>query len=248
VWSDEFNGGSLDAGKWKAENLSTYGDGNNELACLMNRSENVAVTGGTLRLKAIREATPLKCGSSDSRFPSGRNFSSAHLSTKGLAQWTYGRFEIRAKLPTDQGTTKGLWPAFWLRPVSGGTGELDILEAIGSDGSGTEHSKVHQTIWYDYSGTYKSEPKVYTVSPGLPSDGYHTYVAEWKPGEISWYVDGVLSYQRTSSTTPWLNSAFNKPFFLRLNLAVGGTWPGAPTSSTDFSNSYDVDYVRVYQH
>jgi beta-glucanase (GH16 family) len=213
----------------------------------MNRPENVSVSGGVLHLIARREATPLTCGAADTRFPGGRQYSSAHLSTRGKADWTYGRFEMRATLPTAAGTTKGLWPAFWLRPSAGGTGELDVMEAIGTDGTGTEHARVHHTIWYDYSGTHRHQPISVTVPNGLPSDGFHVYAAEWEPGEIRWYIDGQLTYTRTTATTPWLNQAFNKPFYLRLNLAIGGNWPGTPTSATQLPASYDVDYVRVYQ-
>ncbi len=247
VWADEFTGSAVDPEQWRIEHLSTYGDGNSELACLMNRPENLQVSGGVLRLIARRESTPVRCGSADARFPDGRRYTSAHLSTKGKADWTHGRFEVRAKLPTQQGTTKGLWPAFWLRPTAGGTGELDVLEAIGSDGGGSEHTKVHQTIWYDYTGTHRHEPATVTVQNGLPSAAYHTYAAEWEPGAIRWYVDGQLTYTRTSATTGWLDSAFNKPFYLRLNLAVGGGWPGSPTDATVLPASFDVDYVRVYQ-
>ncbi|MFZ0161278.1 MAG: glycoside hydrolase family 16 protein, partial [Kineosporiaceae bacterium] len=247
VWADEFAGSSVDPARWRIEDHSTYGDGNKELACLLNRPENLNVSGGVLHLVARRESTPVQCGSSDARFPGGRTYTSAHLTTKGKADWTYGRFEVRAKLPTAAGSTKGLWPAFWLRPTAGGTGELDVLEAIGSDGSGSEHTKVHQTIWYDYSGTHKQQPTTVTVPNGSPSAGYHVYATEWEPGEIRWYIDGVLTYTRTLATTPWLDSAFNKPFYLRLNLAIGGGWPGSPTSATEFPASYDVDYVRVYQ-
>jgi beta-glucanase (GH16 family) len=75
----------------------------------------------------------------------------------------------------------------------------------------------------------------------------HTYAAEWEPGEIRWYVDGVLTYTRTRATTPWLDEAFSRPFYLRLNLAVGGGWPGSPTTQTALPADFDVDYVRVYQ-
>ncbi len=237
----------MDASRWRIEDRSTYGDGNSELACLMNRPENLQVSGGVLRMIARREASPIRCGSSDSRFPGGRHYTSAHLSTKGRTDWTYGRFEVRAKLPTQAGTSKGLWPAFWLRPTAGGTGELDVLEAIGSGAGGSESTKVHQTIWYDYTGTHRHEPATVTVPNSAPSADYHVYAAEWEPGAIRWYVDGELTYSRTTSTTPWLDSAFNKPFYLRLNLAVGGSWPGSPDASTRLPASYDVDYVRVYQ-
>ncbi len=248
VWSDEFGGTTVDTSRWRIEDHSTYGDGNNELACLMNRPENLRVSGGVLHLIARREATPIQCGSSDARFPAGRGYTSAHLSTKGIADWTYGRFEVRARLPTAAGTSKGLWPAFWLRPTAGGLGELDVLEAIGGDPSATgESTRVHQTIWYDYTGSHPREAASVTVPNGPPSASFHVYAAEWEPGSIRWYIDGQLTYSRTTATTPWLDEAFRAPFHLRLNLAVGGSWPGSPTSATVLPVGYDVDYVRVYQ-
>ncbi|WP_143448400.1 family 16 glycosylhydrolase [Kineosporia sp. A_224] len=243
VWSDEFDG-AVDPADWTVENRSTYGDGNSELACLMNRPENISASAGVLTLRARREATPIACGSSDARFPGGRSYTSAMLKTKNA--WTYGRFEIRAKLPLAPGASKGLWPAFWLRPVGGGTGELDVLEAIGSGAGADTSNKIHQTIWYDYNGTHPKQVSVATT-PFDVSAGWHTYATEWERGEIRWYIDGKLTYSRTSTTTSWLDDAFAKPFYVRLNLAVGGTWPGSPDASTAFPAAYSIDYLRVYQ-
>lgn len=240
-WHDEFDGTALDATRWGAANLSTFGDGNNELACLM--SDNVAVAGGALTISAERAATPVTCGSHDSRFPGGRAYTSGMVQTK--TSWQYGRFEVRARIPTAAGTSKGLWPGFWMRPAGGGTGELDILEAIGSGSGGTEWNKIHQTIHYDYVGTHPKQPFTATTA-FAPSAGFHTYAAEWEPGAIRWYVDGALTYTRTTATTPWLDEAFSKPFFIRLNLAVGGSWPGSPDAGTAFPGDFTVDWVRVY--
>ena len=241
AWNDEFDGATLDTARWGVQNLSTFGDGNNELACLM--SDNVKVGGGALTISARRAATPVTCGSHDSRFPGGRAYTSGMVQTK--ASWQYGRFEVRARIPTQAGTSKGLWPGFWMRPASGGTGELDILEAIGSGAGGTEWNKVHQTIHYDYVGTHPKQPFTATTA-FAPSAGFHTYAAEWEPGAIRWYVDGTLTYSRTTATTPWLDDAFSKPFFIRLNLAVGGSWPGSPDAATAFHGDFTVDWVRVY--
>ena len=82
---------------------------------------------------------------------------------------------------------------------------------------------------------------------GSPSDGFHTYVVKWQRGSIRWYVDRKLTYMRSRVSTPWLDDAFNRPFFLRLNLAVGGSWPGEPDAATAFPADYAIDYVRVYQ-
>jgi beta-glucanase (GH16 family) len=248
AWSDDFTGTTLDSSKWTAEDHSTFGNGNKELACLMSRSSNVQVADGMLTLRAIRENPPMICGDADSRFPNGRPYTSAMLSTEGKAAWHQGRFEVRAKLPLGAGTSKGLWPAFWMRPASGsGDGELDIMEAIGtSDPADSEATTVHQTLWYDGKGTYPKQSTLAPV-PGGPAGGFHTYAAEWRPGVMRWYVDGKLTFERTSQSAPWIDEAFAGEFFIRLNLAVGGTFPGSPNSDTALPADMVVDWVKVYQ-
>jgi beta-glucanase (GH16 family) len=247
VWHDEFSSRTLAPRKWLIEDRSTFGEGNGELACLMDRPDNVALRDGVLTLRAQHESVPLPCGSQDARFPQGREYSSAMISTKGKAAWTYGRFEVRARLPTQRATSKGLWPAFWLRPTDGGAGELDALEAIGGDASSSEWNQVHHTIWFDYASSFPQESTSVEFPSGSPSDGFHTYVVKWQRGSIRWYVDRRLTYARSRVSTPWLDDAFNRPFFLRLNLAVGGSWPGEPDAATAFPADYAIDYVRVYQ-
>jgi len=248
AWSDEFNGTALDTSKWTPEDHSTFGEGNKELACLMSRKANVEVGGGRLTLRAIRERTPVVCGDNDPRFPNGRNYTSAMLSTQGKASWHQGRFEMRAKLPLQPGRSKGLWPAFWMRPASGsGDGELDILEAVGTGDAGDpEAGTVHHTLWYDGKGTYPKQSTVVPVAGGT-ADGFHTYAAEWDPGVIRFYVDGKLTFERNRDSAPWIDEAFAGRFYLRLNLAVGGTFPGSPNSATALPADMVVDWVRVYQ-
>jgi beta-glucanase (GH16 family) len=248
VWADNFNGTALSAAKWTAENNSTFGDGNNELACLMSRSANVQVGRGVLILRALRETEPLVCNDNDPRFPDGRSYTSAMVSTQGKASWHEGLFEVRAKLPLGAGTSKGLWPAFWMRPASGsGDGELDVMEAIGTgDPSDSEALKIHQTLWYDERGTYPQRSTA-AVLEGGPADGFHTYAVEWRPGVMRWYVDGKMTFRCDSSCAPWLDSAFDGRFFIRLNLAVGGTFPGSPDSSTAFPAEMVVDWIKVFQ-
>lgn len=248
VWNDEFNGSTVDTARWTVLDQSTMGNGNNELACLMDRPRNVQVANGVLSLIAHREAKPIDCGPGDSRFPNGRKYSSGFLESKTKAEFQYGRFEVRAKTPTAAGTTQGLWPAFWLRPANGKLGELDVLEQVGSGAANpVPPNRVRQTIYYDYSDRYPPEGATYVLPQGDFASAFHTYAVEWEPGAIRWYVDGQLSYSRTLATTPWLDRAFSQPFFLRLNLAVGGDWPGPPDASTAFPAQFQVDYVRVYQ-
>jgi beta-glucanase (GH16 family) len=248
VWSDEFPGHRLDAGKWTVEDRSTFGDGNHELACLMNRPDNVRVAAGRLQLVVRRESPPLPCGDHDPRFPGGRPYSSTMITTQGRAAWHTGTFEVRAKLPTGA-RSAGLWPAFWMRPVSraDGTGEIDVFEAIGSSsGSGPETRVVHQTLWADGGGSAKRSV-VAPVGAGGPSAGFHTYTVQWRGDSVAWYVDGRRTLYVDRHDAPWLASALRGKFFLRLNVAVGGSWPGAPTAATKLPQAMIVDWVRVYQ-
>ncbi|MEO6500942.1 MAG: glycoside hydrolase family 16 protein [Jatrophihabitantaceae bacterium] len=248
AWSDDFDGSALDRSKWNAEDRSTFGEGNLELACLMSRSKNVEVAGGMLTLRADRESPPVSCGDKDTRFPDGRSYTSAMLSTEGKAAWHHGRFEVRAKLPLAAGKSKGLWPAFWMRPANGsGDGELDIMEAIGTgQGEDSEAGSVHHTLWYDGKGTYSKQSFSAAVPDG-PASGFHTYAAEWQSGSVKWYVDGKLTFERNRASVPWIDEAFAGEFFLRLNLAVGGRWPGSPNSETGFPADMVVDWVKVFQ-
>jgi beta-glucanase (GH16 family) len=248
-WSDNFAGAVLDPANWQVEDKSTFGNGNGELACLMNRPANVRVADGRLSLTAVRESTPVTCGDNDTRFPNGRGYTSAMISTKGRQAWHEGRFEIRAKLPVLPGGSKGLWPAFWMRPASGtGDGELDVLEAVGTaDQSDPEAGVVHQTLWYDEQGTHPKQSQLTKVGDGGPAVAFHTYGVRWRNGRMDWYIDGKVVFSRDRTTTPWLDSAFAGKFFLRLNLAVGGTFPGTPTESTRLPAAMVVDWVKVYQ-
>lgn len=248
-WSDNFSGSTLDTAKWEVENESTFGNGNKELACLMSGPNNVIVANGTLTLQARREVAPIKCGDKDTRFPSGRPYTSAMISTEGKEAWHEGKFEIRARLPLAPGASKGLWPAFWLRPQSGtGDGELDVLEAIGTGPADTgEVGTVHQTLWYDENGTYPKQSTVARYPNDRPATDFHTYAAEWRGGMIRWFIDGRMTYERSMATTPWLKQAFSGDFYLRLNVAVGGTFPGAPTAATQLPAGMVVDWVKVYQ-
>lgn len=245
VWVDEFDGTSLDPTRWTAYDDSTFGDGNEELACLTDRPENLQVRDGKLVITALRESPGYRCGR-DPRFPRGREYTSAFLETRDHASWTYGRFEVVAKVPTEPGRSKGLWPAFWMRPVDGGKGEIDILETVGT-GDPAEQPVLTQTLAYDYQGTHPRQKIDYILPPEVPSAAaaVHSYAVEWEPGAIRWYVDGVQTYVRDRSTTTWLDEAFSRPFFLRLNLAVGGSFAGAPTPATVFPARFEVESVRV---
>jgi beta-glucanase (GH16 family) len=240
VWSDEFSGadGSApDASKWAIQ-TGGNGWGNNELEYYTTRPQNVQVKGGNLVITAIKE---------DYTGPDGvsRNYTSARLQTKGLFSQQYGRFEARIKVPKGQ----GMWPALWMLGNNIDTagwpacGEIDIMENIGK-----EPAIVHATLHapnYPPAGYTAS----YTLPSGALSDDFHVFAVEWEAQQLRFYIDGTLYATDTQSASPsptnWPFST--QPFFLLLNLAVGGDWPGNPDATTQFPQQMLVDYVRVYQ-
>ncbi|MEV4757159.1 glycoside hydrolase family 16 protein [Micromonospora sp. NPDC049559] len=230
VWSDEFDGSTLDRTRWNARNDAWV---DYDRACITDRDRNVFVGGGLLTLRARAES--FSCGSQR------RDYTTAYLDTVGTASFTYGRFEIRAKSPTGPGNSTGLWPAFWLRPDDGGNGEIDVVELAGGD---EYHRAATQAIFYDY--TPVKQDNRYAFPSGHPADGFHTYAAEWEPGVLRWYVDGRQVWQRDRGSTPWFDEVFQRPYHLRLNFQVGG-WLGDPDDSTAFPADFRVDYVRVWQ-
>ena len=164
VWNDEFNDSSVDTSKWRVRNNQ---HSPNEISCLTSRSSNVSESGGSLHIKAQREN--YTCAGYSSSWTSG------YLDTIGKMSQTYGRFEMRAKMPTQANTSKGMWPAFWLRPDDGGNGEIDIMEAVGSAAGEKNYNRFSQTLWYDYKNTYPRQANSYTFTGPTMSDAFHTY-------------------------------------------------------------------------
>lgn len=241
VWSDEFNGpdGSMpDPSKWSIVKDGS-GFGNHELEYYTDRPANVHQEKGNLVITARKEGYTGQDGVT-------REYTSARLETAGHFQQEYGRYEARIKIPNGQ----GIWPAFWMLGSDIGTvgwpacGEIDIMENVGF-----EPSKIHGTLHGpQYSGD-NPLTGAYT-RPGLAafSDAFHVFAVEWEPQVIRFYVDNILYETQTIDSIPshkhW---AFDHPFFLLLNVAVGGQWPGNPDASTSFPTSMLVDYVRVYK-
>ncbi len=231
VFGDEFNGSTIDRTKW---NLRNNEGRDIDLGCNTNSSKNQFVSDGNLTIRALRETA--KCSSQT------RQFTQGYLDTIGKHSWTYGRFEMRAKSPNKPGTSKGLWPAFWLRPEDGGNGEIDVTELPGGR---DWYSKSTAAIFYDYTPV-KQDTRIALPGGGHPADGFHTYTTEWDASSIRWYIDGKLVWTRDKGTTSWYDKAFHKPYNLRLNFQVGG-WLGNPDSKTSFPADFVVDYVKVYQ-
>ena len=243
VWHDEFDGAagtSFDRTKWVAD-TGGHGFGNKERQFYTTRAENVALDGnGNLVITARAEPSPSSyaCWYGECRYTSTR------LLTKGLFARAYGRFEARIRVPRGQ----GIWPAFWMLGENidsvgwPRSGEIDIMENIGREPA-IAHGTVHGP---GYSGADGIGGAV-TLSSGALADDFHVFAISWKPNEILWYIDGRQFYRLTpASLPPGATWVFDHPFFLLLNLAVGGEWPGDPDASTTFPQQLVVDYVRAY--
>lgn len=240
VWSDEFDGSEINKENWtydigNGNNGNNNGWGNNELQYYTDRSDNARIENGNLIIEAKKENY------------NGSEYTSARLKSKGLQEFTYGKIEARIKLPSGQ----GIWPAFWMlgQGFTGDEswpycGEIDIMEHVNNE------SKVWGTLHWDNNGSQ-------TFGSGMSIDNlddYHTYSIEWTKNYIKWYVDDIeyCAADISDIEIPGLerniknNDAFHKPFFILLNLAVGGNWPQSPDDSTDFPAKMYVDYVRVY--
>ena len=239
VWSDEFEAAQLDSRKWHfASGDGTQqgipGWGNNELQWYL--PDNARLESGSLIITARQEAS------------NGKNFTSARLATIDRFAFRYGRIEARMRLPAGQ----GIWPAFWLLPQDnayGGwaaSGEIDIMEAVNLGAAGG--NEVFGTL--HYGGEFPNN--VYTGTEyHVPSDvttGFHEYALEWDESEMRWFVDGYMYAMQNSWSTSSgdFPAPFDQPFYILLNVAVGGNLPGPPDDSTVFPATMEVDYVRVY--
>jgi beta-glucanase (GH16 family) len=240
TWSDEFNGpdgSAVDATKWKHD-VGGTGWGNNELEYYTDGTQNAVVEGGNLVITATNQgASQYKCSYGTCQYTSAR------LLTQGLFAQQYGRFEARAQMPTG----KGLWPAIWalgdnINTVSWpACGEIDFMETIGTDIS-TNHGSLHMPSSYGPSGTFK------LPNGASFADAFHTFAFEWEPGTVRFYVDDQLYETQNQSAVPSGDTwEFDHPFFLLINVAVGGQWPGSPDSTTTFPQTLKVDWVRAYE-
>ena len=238
VWADEFEGDGLDRTSWNVE-LHNPGWVNNEEQAYVDSEENIKVEDGKLVI------TPVKKDDPSAKYTSGR------VNTQDKHTFTYGYFECRAKVPAGH----GFLPAFWMMPNQESLygqwprcGEIDIMEVVGD-----ETDVAYGTIHYGYpqkssQGKHKATGKDY-------AEDFHTYGIDWEPGKLTWYIDGVKYYEESDWYTgidgqePVSYPApFDQPFYLILNLAVGGTWPGEVDETIDFANQpFVIDYVRAYQ-
>jgi beta-glucanase (GH16 family) len=233
IWSEEFNYTGLpDAQKWNME-TGAGGWGNNELQYYTNLEANAMVENGVLTITAIEEEY------------NGSNYTSARITTQNKFDFKYGKIEASIKLPYGQ----GLWPAFWMLGANINTvgwpscGEIDIMEMVGGDPNGD--NTCYCTLHWDDDGSHASYGDSYTLPSGILADDFHIFTVEWDSQEIRGYIDDIEYY--VADLTPAGLSEFHQNFFVILNLAVGGDWPGPPNASTTFPQTMQVDWVRVYQ-
>ncbi|MFI7431210.1 RICIN domain-containing protein [Micromonospora sp. NPDC049836] len=241
TWSDDFNGAAgaaPDASKWRYD-IGGGGWGNNELEYYTNSTRNAALDGnGNLVITARKEN------------PNGYNcwygscqYTSARLLTNGTFAQAYGRFEARIKIPRGQ----GLWPAFWMLGSDIATnpwpnsGEIDIMENVGNQPS-TVYGTLHGP---GYSGGNGLGGSTSLPNGQALADAFHTYTVDWAPDSITWYLDGVAYSRKTPADAGSNRWVFDHPFFMIMNVAVGGNWPGSPDGSTTFPQTMTIDYVRV---
>lgn len=232
VMQDEFeSNGAPDASLWSYDiGTGANGWGNNELQYYTDREENVRVDNGLLVITARQESF------------NGSNYTSARLLTKNKFEQTHGRFEAKIWLPWGQ----GVWPAFWLLGVDeeGKTwpeiGEIDVMEFRGQ-----EPTKIHGSVHGPGYSAGQAITKSYSLTNDRFDTGFHVFGIEWGPKYINYYVDDVLYNQITPEdvTGDWV---FEKPFYIIINLAVGGSFVGPPNAETVFPQTMLVDYVRVY--
>jgi len=217
------------------------GWGNQERQFYTTRPENVALDGDGHLVITVRAAD---ASATDTCWYGRCRYTSARLKTKGLFTQTYGRFEARIRVPRGQ----GIWPAFWMLgddidavgwPKNG---EIDVMENIGREPS-IVHGTVHGPGYSGAGGISRAD----TLATGAFADDFHIFAIEWAPQQIRWYLDGTQTHSMTPADLPqgtkWV---FDHPFFLLLNVAVGGQWPGDPDSTSSFPQQMVVDYVRVY--
>lgn len=240
VWEDSFDGDSLNRNDWNVE-LHDKGWVNNELQAYVDSKENIYIEDGKLVLKPVE--TVDKDGN--------KSYTSGRVNTQGKHDFKYGLFEAKVKVPKGQ----GFLPAFWMMPTNENLygqwprcGEIDIMEVLGNK-TDTSYGTIH------YGNPHSESQGKYTLEKGSFSEEYHTFQVEWQPGKIKWYVDGNLIHEEDDwySITEGQGeitypAPFDQPFYIILNLAVGGTWPGNPDETTNIKDAaYYIDYVKVYQ-
>jgi beta-glucanase (GH16 family) len=232
-WSDEFNGNTLNTQVWNFDIGNNNGWGNSELENYTSRPQNVFVSAGHLIIEADQESYQ------------GSNYTSARLKTEGTMQFTYGRIDIRAKLPV----AHGLWPALWMLGSNintvpwPGCGETDIMELVGS----SPNKVLGSLHWQQADGSEGTYNNAYYLSTGDFSQQFHVFSLLWQKDSVQFFVDDQLYVNGSIADVTSGNYPFNLPFFFIFNVAVGGNFPGPPDNTTTWPQRMFVDYVRVFE-
>ena len=233
VFKDEFSGTALDLTIWGFD-VGGGGWGNSELQYYTNnRPENIYLDNGKLVIQAKKESFM------------GSNYTSSRILTKGKKEFTYGRVDIRAKLPT----ATGMWPALWMlgkkidQTSWPACGEIDIMELVG-----LSPNKVFGTMhWGTSTATHQSYGTNYALPSGTFADKFHVFTLLWQVDQIEILMDDISYCKMDRTKTGSAPYPFNEDFFLIFNVAVGGQWPGSPDATTTFPQQMVVDYVRVFK-
>lgn len=268
VWSDEFDGPAIDRAKWDFD-VDCWGGGNDERQCYTDDRRNAAVEDGRLVITARRErrtgpAYPAaqRGDPEKAKATATKDFTSARLVTRGKAAWTYGKIEVRAKLPQGQGT----WPAIWMLPEEAhygawaASGEIDILEAVNlgvacKDCAGGTENRILGTLHFGGTAPANQHKGAETTLPA-PLDGWHVFGLVWREGRFDWTIDGRVYASQvagdwTTGATDDPAAPFDRPFHLILNLAIGGGLAESRTAGgvdeTGYPKRMEVDWVRVWQ-
>lgn len=233
-WGDEFNGNTLNLDNWTFDNgdgcPNLCGWGNNELEYY--RPDNLSIKDGIMTIEARKEAYE------------GKGYTSSKIVSREKKTFKYGRIDIRAKMPFGQ----GLWPALWMLGTNQSNvgwpncGEIDIMEMVG--GNGKERT-THGTAHWGVNGQQTSSGKGFTLETGNLSTEFNVYSLIWTESKMEWLFNDVPFHE--INTTSGQFDAFQKPFYMIMNVAVGGNWPGNPNDSTQFPTSMEVDYVRHFK-
>ncbi|MDA3851770.1 MAG: glycoside hydrolase family 16 protein [Spirochaetaceae bacterium] len=234
IWADEFDAsGSPDDSIWTHEIWTPWENFNNEDQAYVNNRTNSRVEDGRL----IMQATLTDNGGYDS----------SKLYTRGKESWTYGRIEIMAKIPSGQGS----WPAIWMMPedimgYGGGwpdSGEIDIMEHVGYDQNNI-HATIHTNAYNHMSNTQRGDNLIVNDC----STAFHLYAVDWYPDRLEFFIDDTKIFTFINERTGWQTWPYDKPFYLILNIAVGGSWgsAGGATDNSSFPWTMEVDYVRYY--
>lgn len=231
VWNDEFNRELINNRFWTLQNGGGIW-GNNELQCYTDRSDNCYIENGKLMIRAIKESYK------------DHQYTSARIITRDKVDFLYGKIEIKAKLPSG----KGLFPAFWLLPSNDNygsrnkNGEIDIVELLGND-----TRFIYGVAHYSLNDEFRSYKKYNDNNKDFSKD-FHVYSIEWSQDRIIWLIDDreYFTFDLEKKFNDEYNP-FNKKFYLIMNLAVGGNWPGFDFTNTTFPAHVEIDYVRYYK-